>query len=134
FALALIATTLISGLVPAIGVFQQIGVDPAQLKNIEVGAYLMQLRDLAPVREGALRHLDLVNLAGIVTFPSFHAASAVLYIWAFWPVRWMRPIAVLANTAMLASTPIVGGHYFIDLIAGMGVAGIAIVAARKIAK
>jgi PAP2 superfamily protein len=130
FALALVATTVISGLVPAIGMYQQIGLDPAALSNIEPRAYLDQLRDFAPVRDGALRHLNLFALAGIVTFPSFHAASAILYAWALWPVRWMRPIALLANGAMLASTPIDGGHYFIDLIAGVAVAVLAILAAR----
>src|SRR5262249_2961176 len=123
-------TTIISALVPAIGVYQQIGLDPADLKSLDPRAYLDQVRDLAPVREGALRHLDLFGLAGIVTFPSFHAASAVLYACAFWPLRWMRPIAITANGAMLASPPIDGGHYFIDLIAGMALAVLAIVAAR----
>jgi hypothetical protein len=130
FALALIATTIVSALVPAIGVYQQIGLDPASLKSLDPRAYLDQVRDLAPVRDGTLRHLDLFGLAGIVTFPSFHAASAVLYAWAFWPVWWMRPIAIIANGAMLASTPIDGGHYFIDLVAGIAVAVLAIMAAR----
>jgi PAP2 superfamily len=130
FALALAVTTVISALVPAVGMYQQIGLDPAELSHIEPRAYLDQVRDLAPVRDGALRHLNLFVLAGIVTFPSFHAASAVLYAWALWPVRWMRPIALLANGAMLASTPIDGGHYFVDLIAGGAVALLAIAAAR----
>jgi hypothetical protein len=134
FALALVATTIISALVPAIGVYQQIGLDPATLAHIEPRAYLDQVRDFEPVRNGTLRHLDLFGLAGIVTFPSFHAASAALYAWAFWPVRWMRPIAVVANGAMLASTPIDGGHYFVDLIAGVAVALLAIVAARAISR
>ncbi len=134
FALALIATTIISALVPAIGVYQQIGLDPAQLPNLNPQAYLDQVRDLEPVRSGVLRHLDLFGLAGIVTFPSFHAASAVLYAWAFWRVWWMRPIAILANGAMLASTPIDGGHYFIDLAAGIAIAALAIVAARAVGR
>lgn len=81
-----------------------------------------------------MRELDLFALAGIVTFPSFHATSAVLYAWALWPVRWMRPIAILANGAMLASTPIDGGHYFIDLIAGIDIAWAAVVSARALSR
>jgi hypothetical protein len=127
----LIVTTIISGLVPAIGVFQQIGLDPISIKNLNLQPYLDQLRDLPPTRDGVLRHLDLLNLGGIVTFPSFHAASSVLYAWALWPVRWMRPIVVLAFTAMLAATPINGGHYLIDIIAGTAIAVLAIVAARR---
>jgi hypothetical protein len=132
FALGLITTAIVSALVPAIGVYQQIGLDPSHLGNLNAQAYLDQVRDLAPVREGALRHLELFALAGIVTFPSFHAASAVLYGWALWPVRWIRPVAVLANVAMLASTPINGGHYFVDVLAGIAVAALSIVAARRL--
>jgi hypothetical protein len=35
---------------------------------------------------------------------------------------------------MLASTPVDGGHYFIDLIAGVAVAVLAIIAARRICR
>jgi hypothetical protein len=132
FGLALVATTIVSALVPAIGVYQEIGLDPSHLQNLNPQAYLAQVRDLAPVRAGTLRHLDLFGLAGIVTFPSFHAASAVLYAWALWPVRWIRPIAVVANGAMLASTPIDGGHYFSDLAAGIAVALVSIAVARRL--
>jgi hypothetical protein len=131
FALALIATTLISALVPAIGVFYQLGLDPADYPHLQPEGYLTQLKELPLVRDGTRRHLDLLNLAGVVTFPSFHAASALLYGWALWPVRWIRPIAILANGAMLASTPIDGGHYFIDIIAGLAIAALAMVAARR---
>jgi hypothetical protein len=41
------------------------------------------------LRDGSLRTLDLMHLAGVVTFPSFHAA-AVLYAWAVWPMRLLR--------------------------------------------
>jgi len=132
FGLALVATTIVSGLVPAIGVFQQIGLDPASIKHLNVQPYLDQLRDLPPARAGVLRHLDLLGLGGIVTFPSFHAASAALYAWALWPVKWLRPVTVLAFSAMLAATPINGGHYLIDMIAGLAVAVMAIVAAHTI--
>ena len=132
FGLALVVTSIISALVPAIGVYQQIGLDPATLKNVEPGGYLQQLHDLVPTREGSLRQLDLLGLAGIVTFPSFHAASAVLFTWALWPARWFRPLIVLANGLMLAATPINGGHYFIDLIAGIAIAAGAIMAARSV--
>jgi PAP2 superfamily len=132
FTVALAATAIISGLVPAIGVYHQIGLDPASLSNIDPRAYLDQLRDLPPTRAGALRHLELLGLGGIVTFPSFHAASAILYGWALWPVRLMRPIVLIANGAMLAATPLNGGHYFVDVFAGVAIAALAIVAARRV--
>jgi hypothetical protein len=134
FGAALAATTIISALVPAIGVYHQIGLDPDTLKNIDPRAYLDQLRDLPPTRAGALRHLELLGLGGIVTFPSFHAASAVLYAWGLWPVKWLRPIVLAANGLMLAATPLNGGHYFIDVIAGVAIAALAIVVARRIGR
>jgi PAP2 superfamily len=128
-ALTLIATTVISIFVPAMGVYYQLGLTAADHPNVTPGAYLDCSRDLPLVRDGVLRHLNLFKLAGIVTFPSFHAASAVLYAWALWPIRWARPVVVIVNAAMLASTPVGGGHYFIDLIAGIAVTLLAIAAA-----
>jgi hypothetical protein len=46
----------------------------------------------------------------------------------------MRPIALLANGAMLAATPINGGHYFIDVAAGVAVAVVAIVLACRLGR
>ncbi len=131
FALGLIATTALSALVPAIGTFHHIGLAGADYANLNPAGYLSQLRDLPPTRDGTLRNLSLLSLAGVVTFPSFHAASAVLFTWALWPVRGMRTIAIISNGLMLAATPIFGGHYFIDIAAGLAVAALAIAAARR---
>jgi PAP2 superfamily len=134
FGFALIITTVVSVFVPAIGVFQHIGLDPATLTNIDARAYLEFLRDFAPVRDGSMRTLDLLNLSGIVYFPSFHAGSAILYAWALWPIRWMRPITLFANGAMIAATPVHGAHYFIDIVAGIVVAVLSIVAAKAVGR
>jgi PAP2 superfamily len=134
FGMALVVTTIISALVPAIGVYREIGIDPGSLQNIDPNAYLDQLRDLPPTRDGTLRHLDLLDLGGIVTFPSFHAASGILYSWALWPVKWARPIFIPLNALLLAATPANGGHYFIDIIAGVAIAVAAIVAARRVGR
>lgn len=130
FSLALIATTIVSALVPAIGTFHHLGLAPADYPGLDPAAYLEQLRDLPPVRDGSLRRLDLLALTGLVTFPSFHAASAALFAWALWPVRGLRTVALASNGIMLAATPILGGHYFIDVAAGIAFAAAGIVAAR----
>ena len=134
FSIALIVTTVISIFVPAIGAYQHIGLDPATLKNIDLRAYTDFLRDFVPVRDGTMRTLDLLNLSGIVYFPSFHAGSAILYAWALWPVRWMRPFVLLANGAMIAATPVDGAHYFIDVIAGIALAIASIVVAKALGR
>lgn len=132
FMLALIVTTAVSVLVPARGAFYGHHLTAEAFSHITPGGYLDQIRDFPPVRDGALRALDLGRLVGIITFPSFHAVSAVLFVWALWGVWWMRPFAVMSNGLMLAATPIGGGHYFVDVIAGIVVAVLAIAAAEAI--
>lgn len=65
--------------------------------------------------------LHVMALPGLVTFPSFHTASGILLMIAFWRTWAFMPAMIYAVT-MIASTPIFGGHYFIDLIAGASVA------------
>lgn len=129
-ALTLIATTLIFVAVPALGAYREYGIrpDPALFK---ADNYLIQVRDLPLIREGSLRVLDIKQLAGIIAFPSFHAAAAILYLWALWSIWWLRPWALIANGGMLLVTPMVGGHYFVDVFAGIGLAILAIAAAHK---
>ncbi len=134
FMLALIATTCISVLVPAIGVYGTLGLQASDFPTFEPQGYYDTLRDAPLLRAGSLHALSLSHLVGVLTFPSFHAASAVLYIWAFWPVWWMRLLLVPCNIAMIASTPVGGGHYFVDVIAGIVVAAAAILAARRISR
>jgi hypothetical protein len=133
-ALTLIATVAISALVPAIGVYHFLGLTAADHPNVNPVTYLDCARDLPLVRDGSLRHLELFKLAGLVTFPSFHAASAVLYGWALWPLRWVRPLVLIVNGAMLAATPIGGGHYFADVLAGVAITVLAIYAARAVGR
>ena len=128
FAIALVVTTVISALVPAAGIY-----DVQHFANPNVPftseAITDQLKDFPAVRDGSLRAMDLMSLTGIITFPSFHAASAVIFLWAFWAVWWMRPIAIVANIGMLFATPYIGSHYFIDVFAGIAIAIVSIAAA-----
>ena len=132
FAAALVATTTISIFVPAIGTYKALHVHPDP-NVFTPGGYLAQLHDLPLVRNGALHEMSFRALAGLITFPSFHAASAVLYLWALWPVRWIGPIAAVANIMMVLSAPVIGGHYFVDILAGVAIAAAAIAAANSIA-
>src|SRR5262249_14325691 len=86
------------------------------------------------LRAGTLRTLDLEHFGGAVTFPSFHAAAAILYAWALWPLRWVRPFSLAVNGLMLVATPIGGGHYLVDVLAGVMVAAGSISAARFAAR
>jgi PAP2 superfamily len=127
---ALLMTIVISTFVPAIGNYQALGLTASDAPNVNLIPFLLLQHDIPAVREGLLRHLELFKLAGIVAFPSFHAASAVLYAWALAPVRGFGPIALVLNTLMIVSTPVIGAHYLIDVIAGMALAAASIMFAK----
>ena len=132
FAIALIVTTVLSGLLPAIGTYAYFHLwpDPSVFST---GSYATSADSMPLLRNGTMRVLDITQLVGIVTFPSFHTCAAVLYLWAFWPVRWMRPLSLASNGMLLIATPIGGGHYFIDMVAGAAIAVLAIAAAKWLA-
>lgn len=132
FGIALIATTAISTLMPATGVYGTLGLKPEDLKNLEPTCYYITLRELPLVRDGTTRLLDAFELGPILTFPSFHAISAVLYGWAFWPIRWFRAASFVWNAVMVAATPIGGGHYFADVFLGVVVAALSIYGVKLI--
>lgn len=84
------------------------------------------------VRAGRLRTLDQSLITGIVTFPSLHAADAVVLAWGYarlgrigWPL-------VALNVLMIVSAVVVGGHYIVDVVAGGVIAGLCILAAKQI--
>jgi membrane-associated phospholipid phosphatase len=130
FSLALIVTVAISAFIPAIGTYYGLNIAPSQFPSLDASLYAAQLRDIVALREGSLRHLELFRLVGIVSFPSFHVASAVLYMWALWPVRGIGGLAVALNLLMIAATPVTGAHYMIDVFGGIALAAISIFAGK----
>lgn len=84
--------------------------------------YLAQILGL---RAGTLRILAPADLGGIVTFPSYHAATAVFLIWLS-RRTWLFIPSLLLNAAMLVSTVSEGGHYLIDVPAGIATVAISI--------
>lgn len=127
--LALAITIAISALVPAIGTYYGLGLPAAHFPDINTAVYAGQLRDILALRDGSLHELQLFKLSGIVSFPSFHAASAVLYMWALWPVRRLGGIAAALNLLMITATPVIGAHYIIDVAGGIALAAASIWAA-----
>jgi membrane-associated phospholipid phosphatase len=79
--------------------------------------------DLPPeLRLHELHRVDLMALHGLVGAPSFHTASAVLYVAIGWRCRRLRWPILALNAAMLLATPVEGTHYLVDMLMGAGVA------------
>ncbi len=93
FIFLFMATSLVivvlSSLLPAAGAFVYYN-PPAALRDV-VGhdAGLWHLKHFEALRSGAMRAIDPAAIEGLVTFPSFHAALAVITAWAFWRTRFL---------------------------------------------
>jgi membrane-associated phospholipid phosphatase len=114
---ALLLTAAVFRLAPALG-----HPEPGRARELQI---------LLALRAGGPWSFDLGHLEGLISFPSYHTVLAVLLIWAHRRAPLAAPVAAL-NTVMLLSIPTFGGHYLADMIAGAGVAGLAILATTAI--
>ena len=78
--------------------------------------------------------MNLNAAEGIITFPSYHSTLAILFLVALWSVPLLRWLGVVLNLAVIAATPIDGGHYFVDLGAGMIIAILSLLTARSLSQ
>jgi membrane-associated phospholipid phosphatase len=74
------------------------------------------------LQAGTFRRYDLAQATGLITMPSFHAVLATLILLGCWPFRWLRWPAVAYSLVMLVATITAGGHYLVDVLAGIVVA------------
>lgn len=88
---------------------------------------LYQQQVIEALRHHMIRDLDLGALHGLVCAPSFHAASAVIYVATAWRMPQLRWPVVGLNLSMLLATPIEGTHYLADILGGVAVACLALV-------
>lgn len=117
---ALIAIA-ISGLLPTAGGLAWFRPDEATLAHRPIVnlAYKQAFFDL---RAGAITSFSLDDLKGLIAFPSYHAALNGIVVLAFRGIgRVFWPLCVL-NVAMLATTPVEGGHHLMDALGGCLVA------------
>lgn len=113
FGLALFATCALSGLVPATSLVTSLRQHYGELRF--GGA--SPVEHILALRDGSLRRLEVGQMGGIVSFPSFHVATAVLTTaaWRKTPVLWLLiPVNVLLTVGALTE----GAHYLVDLVAG----------------
>ncbi|WP_293985750.1 phosphatase PAP2 family protein [Sphingobium sp.] len=129
-------------LVLAVAIFAIAPVTTAWVHGVVVMPEIQQL-DL-PVASGGWVHKLVALRAGqermvawgvdarIIGFPSFHCAAALLNGWALARERAIRPMAIALNAAMIAATPLLGGHYLVDLIGGSVLALASVVLANSV--
>lgn len=109
---------------PAMGPFLYYSVPHEIVAYLNIGTYdTIRAIDLA--RSGDMTaNFDI--LMGLISIPSMHTAGALLLLWLGWGDKWLRPLLLPLNLAMIAATPIDGSHYFIDIIGGGAATAIAL--------
>ncbi|WP_169804657.1 phosphatase PAP2 family protein [Sphingobium chlorophenolicum] len=85
---------------------------------------------ISQLQNGEIRDLSRI-WPGLIQFPSFHSAAAVLFIWATHGIRLLRWPGLLLNIGVILSTFISGAHYLSDVLAGCSVAILSIWAANR---
>lgn len=101
--LALLITIAIGAVMPGFGPNEIYGI-PSAWSDV-----------LHSLRAGSHTPLKYV---GIITFPSFHAAMAVMGTLALREMRYASYVATFVNGLMLLACMPIGYHYLIDVIVG----------------
>jgi membrane-associated phospholipid phosphatase len=122
--IAAILTAALSAIWPAAGPWTTQDFRPTKAQA-GVTAYLIRLKSSGPV------DLDM-NDAGIVSFPSFHVVLAILSAVALGTIRSLRVWAWALAGLICISAITTGWHYGIDILGGMILAIVTIIAIRWI--
>jgi hypothetical protein len=131
-ALALASTLTIFAFVPAAGTYAYLHIALSEFTNLAPITTAAQLADIEALRTGRQSVID--GMKGLITFPSFHTVWAVLFMWGFYPIKQLRYAAIFLNLFVIASTPIQGAHYFIDLVGGAAIAVIAVCSTARFSR
>jgi membrane-associated phospholipid phosphatase len=123
---ALTVTSAAAVLLPALGPCTYFQIAVGDFSNMSL---IPQTEWTVPIEwlRAAAFHTEIPPIKiGMISFPSYHAATAILFVWAAWRTPGFRWIALAINAAMLLATPVCGAHYFVDVLAGVAVAVIVI--------
>jgi membrane-associated phospholipid phosphatase len=130
FVITFVAVVVIAAFVPAAGAYHHYQPTEEMFSNFSAQAGMWHYDVLQTLRSQAVPELNLSQVKGLVTFPSFHTALAIITAYAARGIRYVTaPVAVLNGLVVLSTLP-EGGHYLVDVIAGALIAILAIAFVR----
>ncbi|MGA7674803.1 MAG: phosphatase PAP2 family protein [Rhizomicrobium sp.] len=131
-AVGAMATVFFWTFFPSFGAFAVYRLDPSVADRLSLALDSRYANDLLNLLATGPGHISPHNVKGLIGFPSFHAAMAVMVTWYARRLAYVRwPVCAL-NLIVLVSTPIQGGHHVVDVVGGLAVAALAIVLADRI--
>lgn len=112
---------LIGGFFPSYGSVVHLG--SAELRAIlPPGTGTEHIAMLDQVRSGLPTHIDPKNLAGLVSFPSFHTISCILLVYGSRGNVFRLTTVSIFSILMLVAIPVFGEHYLVDILCGAAIA------------
>jgi hypothetical protein len=91
-------------------------------------------RDLLDLLANGPGRISPYKVKGLVAFPSFHTALAVIVTYYAWNIKFLRWLFLVINSLVVISIPVQGGHHVIDIDGGFAVAFLAIALTSRIAR
>jgi membrane-associated phospholipid phosphatase len=122
FLVSSLLTLLIFGLFPVAGPF--IYFQHTDLSQARYAEHYLQMRS------HAMAAIPMDDIRGIISFPSFHVASAVIITYFFRRLSFISGLVVVLNIGMSIGALVIGGHYLVDVLAGL-VVGLATIAVLR---
>ncbi|MEO7410331.1 MAG: phosphatase PAP2 family protein [Sphingomicrobium sp.] len=118
---------------PAVSNYVHLGLTAADFRHVDPWAGYIHLADFNGLRDGTMSQLDLSKMQGIITFPSYHAGLSAVTLWGFWTsgVRLLKWTGTIVALGTIVATPVDGGHYFVDVLAGIAIAIVSILVAFR---
>src|SRR3954469_16889487 len=117
-ALAALVCIAVWSFAPSFGAFS---VYPAAAPKMALALDWAYAQDLVRLLRDGPGLISPHDARGLIGFPSYHAALALLVIWYAWPHAMLRWPALALNIAVLAATPVQGGHHLVDVLGAVPV-------------
>jgi hypothetical protein len=126
FMVAAVMALVLFVALPACGPFAEYGLSPSadQARFLD---HFLSLRD------GSRSQISYRGAEGLITFPSFHVAWALLMVWALRGNRRIFAAFAVLNAMLIVSTMTTGWHYFADVLGGLAVAVAAVIGTMVVA-
>jgi hypothetical protein len=112
-------------LAPSFGAFSVYAL-PAAAAHLPLALDRNYADALVPLLRQGPDIISPTDAKGLIGFPSYHAALALLVIAYAWTMPALRWPALILNLTVLISTPLQGGHHLIDVLAAFPVAAMAL--------
>jgi hypothetical protein len=125
-AVSSLLTGLLMALVPAEGAYAHYRPAPGEFNHYSADAGMWHHALLTELRTQAAPVLDFATAQGLVTFPSFHTALAIITWFAVRDVRYLSPLVAALNITVIVATLPEGGHHLVDPLVGAAIAAAAI--------